>query len=208
MDDKLSIPRKVVKGIAMLIGVVGTCLCLMALTGLITDSGWVRVPVALVVTIVLPAVLADRVLPDTDDKPKGLVSDVFALTWLAIPLTVAVVLGGLTKPMLTAEGDRLSAAGYGTVARGAYLLAGVNAQPAAQPPAPPTGSASATSSAAASTPAGTAGPTAQPSAAPSATATATATASTSASAKPGDKPAEDDGKLPPPRFSRSTPRRW
>lgn len=150
MDDKLSIPRKIVKAIAMLIGVVGTCLCLMALTGLLTDSGWVRVPVALVVTIVLPAVIADRVLPDKDDKPKGLVSDVFALTWLAIPLIVAVALGSWTRPMFTLEGDRLSAAGYGTVAWGAYLLAGVDAKPGAQPAALPLSSASTTASASAS----------------------------------------------------------
>ncbi len=144
MADKLSIPRKIVKAIAMLIGLVGTCLCLMALTGLATENGWVRLSVALVVTIALPAAIADQVLPDTEDKPKGLVSDVIALTWLAIPLIVAVALGGWTRPMLTAEGDRLSAAGYGVVARGAYLLARVKIQPAAQPVTPPPGSASAT----------------------------------------------------------------
>lgn len=179
MTDKLSIPRKIVKAIAMPVGFVATVVGLMALVGLIAESGWVRVPVALIVTIAVPAVVSDRLLPNDEEKPKGLVSDVFALTWLGFAVIFVVALGGRTRALLIAEGDRLERGGYGMTASAAYALAGVDTErPVPAPDA--SGSASATVSAATS-------------AAPSATATATASASASGA------PATSASAAPPPK---------
>jgi len=133
--DKLSIARKVVKAIALLVGLVATFVCLMALIGLVAASGWVRAPLAIVIAVALPALLADRLLPADakDEKAKGLTSDVFALTWLAVPLGVAVLGHGFSGPWLVQEGDRLTAAGQGLLASTTYLLAGVDPSGAALP---------------------------------------------------------------------------
>jgi serine protease Do len=151
--EKGAILRKAVKAIAGAIGLVATLLCLMAVVGLLASSGWVRAPVAIVIAVVLPAVIADRLLPDEPGPAtKGLATDVFALGWLTFPVLFALVLGGVTRGMLATEGDRLAASGMGPLARGAWLLAGVRpeAAPAAASTAPePSGSGSATTTASA-----------------------------------------------------------
>lgn len=187
--DKLAIVRTIVKVVAIGVGFVGTLVCLMAAVGIVTQNGWVRLGVAAVVAIALPAFLADRMLPtDTKDpKAKGLPGDVFALLWLGVPLVFAVALNGVTRPWLTTEGDRLRSADQALMARLAYLLAGVDAQAADIAPDP---AASASASAAASA-------TAVPSASPVTTSSATATASASAATAPPPKPGGDPDKPTP-----------
>ncbi len=185
--DKLAIVRIIVKAVAIAVGFVGTLLCSMAAVGLVSDNGWVRAGVALVVAIALPAFLADRLLPsDTKDpKAKGLTSDVFALLWLGVPLLFAVALNGVTRPWLAREGDRLRAADQELMSSLAYLLAGVDPQAAEVAPDP----------------AATASASAVPSAPPSASATASAVpaASASASVAPPPPPKPDgDGDKPTP----------
>jgi S1-C subfamily serine protease len=139
--------------------------------------------VAIIVAIVLPAVLADRLLPaDTKaGSAKGLTSDVFALSWLAIPVLFAVVGNGVTRPWLTQEGDRLAAAGQPWMASGAYLLAGVEAQ--AKAPVDPSANASASAVGSA------------PSVASSPSAEASTTPSAAPSAGPPKPPPVGDGEL-------------
>jgi S1-C subfamily serine protease len=101
----------------------------MAIVGAFTENGWVRVVVALLVAVAVPAVVADRLLPSTPDaKSAGLTTDVFALFWVAFPALFAVVLGGATRGLLTKEADRHESAGNGSIARVVYLLAGVRAE--------------------------------------------------------------------------------
>jgi S1-C subfamily serine protease len=170
--DKLSIPRKILKGIAMLIGAFGTMLCLMAAVGHFAQSAWVRIPVALVVAIAVPAVIADRLLPESlfdRSRPKthaGLVSDVFALSWLGFTVVFAIAAGSLTSRMLHAEGDRIKASGFDLLAEAAHLLAGTDANAAPVPTPEPAASASG-SAAAAPSPSASAAPRATASAAPS-----------------------------------------
>jgi S1-C subfamily serine protease len=166
--DKLSIPRKIVKAIALGAGAVGTLICLMALVGLVVESGWVRAPVAIIAAIAVPALISDRLLPDEGEKSPGLVSDVFALSWLGLAAVMAVAAHGGTKNMIAAEGDRLQAADMQLLASVAYFMAGVDAQPA-----PPTVAADASASSSASA-----------SAAKAATTAPSASASTEASAAP------------------------
>ncbi len=124
----LGYARGAVKVVALAVGFFGTLVCLMALVGKFAESGWMRSLVALVVALAVPAVVADRLLPDDDpSKGKGVVGDAFAVLWLGVPVVFAVVLGGATSGLLRTEGDRLTQAGVGSLGRVAYLLSGTEA---------------------------------------------------------------------------------
>lgn len=156
------IVRGVIKVIALLVGAIGTLVSCMALVGVFVANGWVRLGVALVVAIGLPALLSDRLLPDDDfEKAKGLTSDVFASIWLAIPVVFAIALGGMTRTALTQEGDRLTASGAGSLARVAYLLGGVDAKGETEAPTT-SASASVSSSPSAPLPRGSESPAIEP----------------------------------------------
>ncbi|MBN2192018.1 MAG: trypsin-like peptidase domain-containing protein [Polyangiaceae bacterium] len=136
----------VVKAISILLGAVATLVCLASLVGLVFANGWVRLGVAVLSGLLAPALLVDRLLPkDTTKKAEGLVSDVFAVTWLGVPVVYAVLLGGYTEGALRQEGDRLATARLGALARVAYLLG--NAEVAWTTPTTRTASASASASA-------------------------------------------------------------
>lgn len=114
----------VVKLLALVVGWAGTQLSLMALAGPYLDNVWARFGAALAVAIVVPAVIADRLLPETDPKPTGLVSTVFAVTWLGAALLLVFATGAFGRASLTAEGERLEAEGFGLPAEVSFLLAG------------------------------------------------------------------------------------
>ncbi len=125
----LGVARSAVKIVALVVGFLGTLVCLQALVGKFTGNGWLRGGAALVVALVVPAVVADRLLPDEDpSKGKGVVGDAFAVLWLAVPVLFAVVLGAATSGLLRTEGDRLTQSGFGSLGRVAYLLGGVNTE--------------------------------------------------------------------------------
>ena len=126
-SSKFGSVAALVKGIALLIGFVGTTLSLMAAVGAFTENGYVRVLTALAVAFVIPLVIADRLLPDDPKRARGLVSDVVALFWLGFALLFAGALGNVTKGLLTREADRLTSSGWVNLARVTYLLAGVTA---------------------------------------------------------------------------------
>src|SRR5690349_8639360 len=103
--------RRSVKALAIGLGFIATLLSLMAVVGLLTANGWIRVLGALVVALAVPAVLSDRLLPDDVERARGLPSDVFALVWMGFPLVFAVGFNAATRAMLAREADRLGAAG-------------------------------------------------------------------------------------------------
>lgn len=121
--------------ILMLTGLGATLLCLMAAVGTMVGLFWVRLASAVVLALAIPATIADRLLPESGPKPKGLVTKVFAVLWIAFPLLFLLAAGGKTKALMVAEGDRLMAEGFGKVSALSHLLAGE------RPPAPkPNGS--------------------------------------------------------------------
>ena len=125
MGKPFDVARGVVKGIALLVGAGTTLVSAMALLGSFVETGWIRMVGALVVMLLVPAAITDRLLPkDEPARGRGLPSDVFALTWLAAPVLVAVVLGSMTQPALLREGRRQAAAGHDWLARLAMALAG------------------------------------------------------------------------------------
>ncbi len=140
------------KLIALVVGLPVAMLCVMALVGSVTDNGYARIGVALVVTIGLPLFIADRLLPDNNPAAaRGLVSDVLCVSWMLVSFLVAGAAHAATRTLLVNEGDRLVRAGYVDFARGAYLLAGVSTtiplpagpDPAGSSSAGPAGSGSA-----------------------------------------------------------------
>lgn len=127
---------------------VGT-LSLMSLVGAVTDNGWARVIGALVVLLLPPMLITDRLLPDDPDvKVPGLVTDVFSLSWLTPSVIYVVALASVSSPLLVKEGDRLHLAGFPLAAKTAYFLGGVTeTAPLLPTPASPRASASSSASA-------------------------------------------------------------
>lgn len=126
----LFIVRTLVKTLSLVGGGTFTFLGLMGISGLLVQTGWIRIIVAILIMLVIPAVIVDRVLPEsTDAKAKGLTTDVFSLAWLGAALLLVVPLHAWTKEPLRQEGDRLRKSGYVRSARVAYLLAGVQPKP-------------------------------------------------------------------------------
>ncbi len=117
----------VVKAIALAVGFCAALLCLMASIGAFTGNGYARVLGALAIVLIVPLVIADRLLPDDPLRAKGLTTDVLSVMWLGFGLIFAGALTEKTRPLLTREGDRLLGAGYVTWARAAYVLAQVKA---------------------------------------------------------------------------------
>ncbi|HYQ16514.1 MAG TPA: trypsin-like peptidase domain-containing protein [Polyangiaceae bacterium] len=150
MGKALDVARGVVKAVALLVGGAATLLCGTALLRGFVENGWVSGGVTLLAMLLIPALITDRLLPKDDPaQGRGLPSDVFALSWLAVPVVVAVVLGAMTRGALQREGQRQAAAGHDLLARLALSLAG-NAEEAteAAPKLEPSASASASASAA------------------------------------------------------------
>ncbi len=128
----MRVARGIVKGLALAVGGLLTFIALMATTGLVVQSGWIRAIVAALVMLATPAVIVDRLLPENvDARAKGLPTDVFALVWLGVALLYVVVLYDWTRPALVTEADRLGHAGYGRMAMLARFVAAV--APSAEP---------------------------------------------------------------------------
>jgi len=139
-----------VKVVALSVGGAATLVCGTALLRRLVDNGWVCGGVTLLAMALVPALITDRLLPKDDPtRGRGLPSDVFALSFTAVPVLVAVVLGAMTRGALQREGERQAAAGHGLLARLALSLAGeAEPAPVAGPIAAPTPSASVSTSAA------------------------------------------------------------
>ena len=136
----------VVKLVAIVVGLVGSLVAVMSMVGVVIENGWLRGLVAGLVVLVPPLLVADRLLPDdTKRAAPGLVSDVFALFWLIIPIGWSVGAHEMSRPLLAREGDRLAAADHDQLASAAYWMASVDVKPLGSLPA---GSASASGSAA------------------------------------------------------------
>jgi serine protease Do len=171
MGKPLDVARGALKGIALLVGGCTTLVSGMALVGVFAPSGWIRLVVTVLAMLIVPALIADRLLPKDDPaRGRGVPSDVFSITWLAVPVLVAVVLGSLTRSALLTESRREAAAGHDGLARVAMALAGKAEAAAFASPAPVasvSASVSASASASAAVPAVSAPvPSAVPEAAP------------------------------------------
>lgn len=148
---QLVLAYRLLKLVALVVGLPATMLCLMALVGAATDNGYARVGVAALIALGLPLFIADRLLPDHNPSAaRGLVSDVLTVSWMLVAFLVAGAAHGMTRTLLVNEGDRLVREGYVDFARGAYLLGGVS------PAIPSPGPAAPDPSASASAPAGSA----------------------------------------------------
>ena len=85
----------------------------MSLLGGLSDNLWLRAGVPLVVLIVVPLVIADRLLPsDPSERRPGLVRDVMSISWAATALAFVGLAGSLTAAPLTAEAARLENDGW------------------------------------------------------------------------------------------------
>jgi hypothetical protein len=139
----LAVLARVVKAAAIVLGGLCTFVTFASIVGIVTGNAWARAGLALVLSVVLPAVAVDRALPkkDAGKARPGLLVDVVALVLLAIPLLFIGLGQPVTRPLLVREGDRLAESGREVAAHVVYFLAGVRPVDDATPPAsssPPT----------------------------------------------------------------------
>jgi serine protease Do len=113
-----------VKLVACTVGLPLSVLAIASLIGSWTSIGWVQLTGAVIIVLVVPLVVADRLLPNGDLRSaRGLVTDVLALGWMAVAtITVALGPGALREP-LHAEANRLDERGWTRAAAVARWLA-------------------------------------------------------------------------------------
>jgi serine protease Do len=85
----------------------------VAMIGSLTEQLWLQVLAPTVVLLVVPLLLADRLLPsDSSVRRPGLVRDVIAASWTAAALAVVGLSGSCTSAPLRAEAERHEARGW------------------------------------------------------------------------------------------------
>jgi hypothetical protein len=103
-----------------------TTVGLMSVVGLAVEAFWVRLVLALLVVVGLPAFVSDRFLKKTSmGGGIAMVADIFAIVLLGIAL-VLVAADFASKPLLVREGDRYARSGSRSMARVVYYLGGVS----------------------------------------------------------------------------------
>lgn len=144
--------RRIARLAGVLLGGFVTLVGMMSLVGLLTDSFWVRLVVALVVVVGFPAFVSERVLKRTSlGGGLAMVTDIFAIVLLSVAL-VLVAADFASKPLFVREGDRYARSGSRAMARVVYFLGGVSPIFPDESGAPPAGSGAASGSASASSP--------------------------------------------------------
>ena len=120
------------KTICILAGLPISVICLMSAAGFVSGNGWIRLGVGLIFGIGVPIFLADRLLPEnSQQRSRGLVTDILALCWLGLPFLFVGVGHQWTRGLLLTEGNRQSAAGLAQIAKVTYTMAYVNPVPTA-----------------------------------------------------------------------------
>jgi serine protease Do len=147
-EAKFRIIFLLVKTTSMAVGLVGTLIALMATMGLVTERLWLQLAVALIVALVVPLIIADRLIPANDpSRARGLPTDILAVVWLGCALTFTAMAGGTTRGILVREGDRFVAGDQPLAAHVAYAMGRV---PVRWPPPPATSAAASPSAPSAS----------------------------------------------------------
>lgn len=142
---------RITSGIGIALGGFVTLVGVMGVVGFITDNIWVRLLLALLLVVGLPAFLADRLLKRSDSTlatrgSLGMVADVFAIVLLGVAM-MFVAADGVTKGIFSREGDRYARSGSSVMARMVYFIGGVSPVfPSEKAAGKPAGSASGSAS--------------------------------------------------------------
>lgn len=116
---------RITRILGILLGGFVTLVGMMSLVGFVTDNFWVRLALALLVVVGLPAFVSDRLLKRTNlGGGLAMVADIFAIVLLGAAL-VLVAIDFVSRPLLVREGDRYARSGSRTMARVVYFLGGV-----------------------------------------------------------------------------------
>ena len=127
-ESKFRIIFALVKLTSLVVGLSGSLFLLMALIGALTDRLWLRLGGAVVVALVAPLIVADRLIPADDPKrARGLPTDVIAVAWMVLTIAAALLGGGGLRGLLVREADRWAVDGVPAIAAAGYAIAGVRA---------------------------------------------------------------------------------
>lgn len=130
----------VAKTLALALGGSLTMVSLMAVAGVLVDSGWARLAMATAVALVVPAFIADRLLPGDSVKNTGVVTDTFALVWMGFGFLFVGLAISYTGDLLREQAQDFSRGGQRRLAAFTAWVAGPAVASAETVLAPTTGS--------------------------------------------------------------------
>lgn len=116
-DDEHSVLFRVVFGIvetlAIVVGLALTIFSLMAIVGQFTANFWVQLAIGATAALLVPFLLADRLLPKGEKaaRSRGLVTDVLAVTWLGFGFLFTTAAAPATGAALRKEAQLFSEKG-------------------------------------------------------------------------------------------------
>ncbi len=120
---KSRIVLALIKSVALIAGGLLTVISLMALMSLIVENGWAQLGLALLIALVVPALVADRMLPPDTKKSNGVVTDVYSLLWLGFALAF-LALSSFTGDLLRDKAAEFHAGGKDSLASLTMWVAG------------------------------------------------------------------------------------
>ena len=136
--------RLVLKTLALCLGFIGALVSIMSVVGLLTDGFFVRLGVAGAVLVLAPLLVANQFIPkdEAEGLGAGVISDTYAVVWLAVATLVVGALLPFTRDVLADEVRRLRADDHRVLAGLTELMIGaVDAPPLAAAALPATPSA-------------------------------------------------------------------
>lgn len=115
---------RVLKFLAVVLGLPLSVLVSMAALSSLTDNGWVQFGGALAIALVVPIVLAAKMLPEDPKAGRGIPTDIAAVYWLGLSTLALGPAHAFLGPQFGVEGDQLTARGHAQLGAWTSALAG------------------------------------------------------------------------------------
>ncbi|MFK8003126.1 MAG: S1C family serine protease [Polyangiales bacterium] len=108
----MAVLYRVLKFLAVALGLPLSVLVTMAALSTLTDNGWVQLGGALALVLITPVVIAAKLLPEDPKAGRGIPTDVAAVFWLGLSALAVGPAHALIGPALEVEGTQLSTRGH------------------------------------------------------------------------------------------------
>lgn len=115
---------RVLKLLAVLVGLPLSIVVTMAALSLVTDNTWIQFGGALALVLLAPVLIAAKLLPEDPAAGRGIPTDVAAVFWLGLSAVAIGPAHAFFGPQLRAEGEQLAGEGYGELGAWTSALAG------------------------------------------------------------------------------------
>lgn len=108
----MAVLYRVLKFLGVALGLPLSVLVTMAALSTLTDNGWVQLGGALAFVLIVPIVIAAKLLPEDPKAGRGIPTDVAAVFWLGLSALAVGPAHALIGPALAVEGEQLTTRGH------------------------------------------------------------------------------------------------